>query len=115
MLARTFLGLAATAATCLGASLQQVTNFGNNPTNIQMHIYVPDRVASNPAIIVAVSARRAALAHPLEVLCAFGSLVSPRTSFIPAAAMPSSGSAAPGCRRTPTSTASSSSTPALRT
>jgi len=55
MLFRSFFALAATAATGLGASLQQVTNFGNNPTRIQMYIYVPDRVATNPAIIVAVS------------------------------------------------------------
>jgi hypothetical protein len=54
MLPKTFLGLAATAATCLGASLQQVSNFGNNPTKIQMHIYVPDKLAAKPAIIVAV-------------------------------------------------------------
>lgn len=54
MLLQTFFGLAATATTCLAASLQQVSNFGNNPTRIQMHIYVPDRVATKPPIIVAV-------------------------------------------------------------
>jgi poly(3-hydroxybutyrate) depolymerase len=54
MFARTFFALAATAATCLGASLQQVSNFGSNPTNINMHIYVPDKVAPNPAVIVMV-------------------------------------------------------------
>ncbi|KAK4118251.1 carbohydrate esterase family 1 protein [Parathielavia appendiculata] len=53
MFLQTILGFVATAATCLGASLQQVSNFGRNPTNIQMFIYVPDRVATNPAIIVA--------------------------------------------------------------
>jgi hypothetical protein len=37
------------------ASLQQVSNWGSNPSNIQMYIYVPNNVASNPAIIVAVS------------------------------------------------------------
>ena len=42
------------AGLVLGASLQQVTNFGTNPTSIQMYIYVPDKVASNPALIVAV-------------------------------------------------------------
>ena len=55
MFIRTFLGLAATAATSLGASLQQVDTFGANPTNIQMFIYVPDNLAPNPAVIVAVS------------------------------------------------------------
>ncbi|KAK4150531.1 carbohydrate esterase [Chaetomidium leptoderma] len=53
MFVHTLVGLAATAATCLGASLQQVSNFGNNPSNIQMYTYVPDKVATNPAIIVA--------------------------------------------------------------
>ena len=37
------------------ASLVEVTNFGNNPTNLRMHLYVPDRVASpRPPILVAV-------------------------------------------------------------
>ncbi|KAL2197097.1 carbohydrate esterase family 1 protein [Corynascus similis CBS 632.67] len=53
MFVRTFLGLAATAATCLSASLQEVTNFGDNPSNIQMYIYVPDQLAANPPVIVA--------------------------------------------------------------
>lgn len=44
----------ATAAMASAAQLQQVTNWGDNPTNIQMFIYVPDRVAANPAVIVAV-------------------------------------------------------------
>lgn len=54
MLVRRLIGLAAAAASGFCASLQQVSNFGSNPTNIQMHIYVPDRLASKPAIIVAV-------------------------------------------------------------
>ncbi|GAB1312873.1 Feruloyl esterase B [Madurella fahalii] len=53
MVARSFLGFVAAAATGLCASLQQVSNFGSNPTSIQMHIYVPDRLATNPPIIVA--------------------------------------------------------------
>lgn len=44
--------LAATTALC--ASLQQVSNFGQNPSGIQMYIYVPDRLASNPAVVVSV-------------------------------------------------------------
>jgi acetylxylan esterase len=37
------------------ASLVQVTNFGNNPSNLQMHIYVPNRVVTPRApILVAV-------------------------------------------------------------
>ncbi|KAI0376298.1 carbohydrate esterase family 1 protein [Hypomontagnella monticulosa] len=36
------------------ASLQQVTNFGANPSNTKMYIYVPNTLAANPAIIVAI-------------------------------------------------------------
>ncbi|TQS17932.1 PHB depolymerase family esterase [Microbispora hainanensis] len=36
------------------ASLTRVTNFGNNPSNLNMYIYVPDRVAARPALLVAV-------------------------------------------------------------
>lgn len=35
------------------ASLQQITaNIGSNPTNVGFYIYVPDKLASNPAILV---------------------------------------------------------------
>lgn len=47
-------GLLALANSVLGASLQQVPSFGDNPSSIQMYIYVPDKVATNPAVIVAV-------------------------------------------------------------
>jgi acetylxylan esterase len=48
------LGLYVSSAT--GASLQQVSNWGGNPSGLAaMHIYVPDRLAANPAIIVGVS------------------------------------------------------------
>ncbi|KAK0667317.1 Alpha/Beta hydrolase protein [Cercophora samala] len=36
------------------ASLTQVSNFGSNPSGARFYIYVPDRLASNPAIITAV-------------------------------------------------------------
>lgn len=36
------------------ASLQQVYNFGDNPSNTKMFIYVPDNLAENPPIIVAI-------------------------------------------------------------
>ncbi|GME43234.1 Esterase PHB depolymerase [Neofusicoccum parvum] len=36
------------------ASLQQVTNYGSNPANVPMYIYVPDKLATSPGIIVAV-------------------------------------------------------------
>ncbi|KAF1809110.1 PHB depolymerase family esterase [Eremomyces bilateralis CBS 781.70] len=41
------------AATAYAASLQQVTNFGENPSNALMNIWVPDKLAPNPAILVA--------------------------------------------------------------
>jgi acetylxylan esterase len=36
------------------ASLTEVTNFGTNPSNLRMYLYVPDRVATRPAVLVAV-------------------------------------------------------------
>jgi len=36
------------------ASLVEVTNFGTNPSNLRMHLYVPDRVQARPGIVVAV-------------------------------------------------------------
>ena len=57
MLLTNLFTLAATATVALGASLQQVTNFGANPSKIYMYIYVPDKLAANPAIIVCVSKR----------------------------------------------------------
>jgi hypothetical protein len=38
----------------LAASLTQVNNFGDNPGSLQMYIYVPNTLASKPAVIVAV-------------------------------------------------------------
>lgn len=50
----TALNLLASASSVLGA-LKEVTDFGENPTNLQMYISIPSKVAKNPAIIVAVS------------------------------------------------------------
>jgi endo-1,4-beta-xylanase len=36
------------------ATLTPVTGFGTNPSNLNMHVYVPDRVATRPALLVAV-------------------------------------------------------------
>ncbi|WP_311931644.1 PHB depolymerase family esterase [Microbispora sp. H11081] len=44
--------LAAQPATA--ASLTRITGFGNNPTNLNMYLYVPDRVAARPALLVLV-------------------------------------------------------------
>jgi acetylxylan esterase len=35
------------------ASLVQVTNFGNNPSNLQMYVYVPNNVRASPPILLA--------------------------------------------------------------
>jgi poly(3-hydroxybutyrate) depolymerase len=42
------------ARPAMAASLTQVTNFGNNPSNLGMYIYVPDRLAARPALLVLV-------------------------------------------------------------
>ncbi|MDT0546479.1 MULTISPECIES: extracellular catalytic domain type 1 short-chain-length polyhydroxyalkanoate depolymerase [Streptomyces] len=36
------------------ATLTEVTGFGNNPSNLRMHLYVPNNVAARPAVLVAV-------------------------------------------------------------
>ncbi|GLH96746.1 hypothetical protein Pa4123_20200 [Phytohabitans aurantiacus] len=36
------------------ASLVEVTGFGTNPTNLRMHLYVPDRVQARPPILLAI-------------------------------------------------------------
>jgi acetylxylan esterase len=46
-------GVARAAPPAAAASLVQVTNFGSNPSNLQMYIYVPDSVRPDPAILVA--------------------------------------------------------------
>lgn len=63
--ARGLLAAGATAAVAAGAalalqgtparaaSLVQVTNFGSNPSNLQMYIYVPNNVRPDPPILLA--------------------------------------------------------------
>ncbi|SCG75580.1 esterase, PHB depolymerase family [Micromonospora rifamycinica] len=41
-----------TAQPAAAASLTQVTNFGNNPSGLNMYLYVPDNVAPRPALLV---------------------------------------------------------------
>lgn len=53
MLLRSIYGAVTSAVLVTSASLQQVTNWGGNPSRINMYIYVPDRVAAKPAVIVA--------------------------------------------------------------
>jgi acetylxylan esterase len=46
--------LATLLATATAASLQPVKNFGANPGGLAMHIYVPDNVKPDAAVILAV-------------------------------------------------------------
>ena len=46
--------LAALSTTVTAAQLEQVSNFGTNPSNVRMYIYVPDTLPANPAVIVAI-------------------------------------------------------------
>ena len=45
-------GVLLVARPALAASLTQVTNFGNNPSDLSMYIYVPDHLAARPALLV---------------------------------------------------------------
>jgi acetylxylan esterase len=54
MLVRSVLGFLAASQLAWSATLEKVANFGANPSKINMYIYVPDKVATKPAIIVAV-------------------------------------------------------------
>ena len=42
------------APTASAATLTQVTGFGDNPSNLQMYLYVPDHVRPRPAVLLAV-------------------------------------------------------------
>ncbi|GAA2912212.1 hypothetical protein Acy02nite_91710 [Actinoplanes cyaneus] len=42
------------ASPASAASLTEVTGFGTNPTGIRMYLYVPDRLPTKPAVLVAV-------------------------------------------------------------
>jgi acetylxylan esterase len=43
-----------TAGPASAVSLTKVTNFGTNPSNLNMYVYVPNNVASRPALLVAI-------------------------------------------------------------
>jgi endo-1,4-beta-xylanase len=43
-----------TARPAAAATLTPVTGFGANPTNLGMYVYVPEKVAARPALLVAV-------------------------------------------------------------
>jgi poly(3-hydroxybutyrate) depolymerase len=46
--------LCAGLVSALTSTLQQVTNFGSNPTNVGMFVYKPTTVTAKPAVIVAI-------------------------------------------------------------
>jgi len=46
--------LALAAPPASAATLTEVTNFGTNPSNLRMHLYVPDTVRARPPVLVAV-------------------------------------------------------------
>ncbi len=45
--------LTVTAPPAAAAQLTEVTDFGENPTNLRMHLYVPDSVTDDPAVVLA--------------------------------------------------------------
>ena len=54
----------AVPAPASAAALTEVTNFGTNPSNLRMYLYVPDTVAARPALLVAVTTTAPAAARP---------------------------------------------------
>ncbi|GGS24870.1 extracellular catalytic domain type 1 short-chain-length polyhydroxyalkanoate depolymerase [Actinokineospora fastidiosa] len=51
--AATAAALVVAAPSAQAASLVEVTDFGANPSNLRMHLYVPDTVRERPAVLVA--------------------------------------------------------------
>jgi poly(hydroxyalkanoate) depolymerase family esterase len=45
--------LTVTVPSAAAATLTQVTNFGSNPGNLSMHVYVPGSVSARPGVVVA--------------------------------------------------------------
>ena len=54
LIAALVLGAALVRPARAAASLVEITNFGTNPSNLRMFVYVPTNVAPNPPILVAV-------------------------------------------------------------
>ncbi|WP_206794433.1 PHB depolymerase family esterase [Amycolatopsis sp. MtRt-6] len=48
------IALVVAAQPASAATLTRVTDFGSNPSNLNMYTYVPDRVAARPALLVAI-------------------------------------------------------------
>lgn len=51
---KSLLCMAAVAGVGMCATLQQVADFGYNPTDIDMYVHVPEKLALRPSIVVAV-------------------------------------------------------------
>ncbi|WP_405088421.1 PHB depolymerase family esterase [Microbispora sp. NBC_01389] len=47
-------GMLLAARPAAAATLTRITGFGTNPTNLNMYLYVPDRVAARPALLLLV-------------------------------------------------------------
>ncbi|KAI5776944.1 esterase/lipase [Geopyxis carbonaria] len=47
-------GLGALAGLASAAAFTEVTGFGTNPSNAKMYIYVPDKLAAKPAVVVGI-------------------------------------------------------------
>ncbi|WP_327048573.1 PHB depolymerase family esterase [Microbispora sp. NBC_01189] len=47
-------GMLLAARPAAAATLTRITGFGTNPTNLNMYLYVPDRVATRPALLLLV-------------------------------------------------------------
>lgn len=54
LVATPILAFSATGPAAAAASLTKVTSFGENPSNLNMYVHVPDNVAARPALLVAV-------------------------------------------------------------
>jgi poly(hydroxyalkanoate) depolymerase family esterase len=52
--ATALIGILVVAEPAQAATLTEITGFGNNPSNLRMHIFVPDNVQAKPPILVAV-------------------------------------------------------------
>ncbi|GAB3153375.1 hypothetical protein GCM10027290_46030 [Micromonospora sonneratiae] len=55
VVAATIAAVMAVTVPTRAATLTEVTNFGTNPGNLRMYLYVPDNVAPRPALLVAVT------------------------------------------------------------
>lgn len=94
-------GLAGLKPQILPAGFQQVSKFGQNPTNLDLHVYVPAKLAPKPAVILAVCGPT----HPPETPTNI-----PSSTVAGEAALPTPGS--PTTSPWPSPRASSSCTPA---